>query len=57
MAAFHCQQSIEKSFKAVFEEHEQIVPRIHDLVALRAQAEKYFELELESALLNQFNEL
>ncbi len=57
MAAFHCQQSVEKSFKAVLEEHEQIVPRIHDLITLRAQVEQYFELELESALLNQPNEL
>ena len=57
MAAFHCQQSIEKSFKAVLEEHEQIVPRIHDLITLRAKTEKYCELELESALLNQSNEL
>jgi HEPN domain-containing protein len=57
MAAFHCQQSVEKSFKAALEEHEQIVPRIHDLITLRARTEKYIELELESALLNQLNEL
>ena len=31
MVAFHCQQAIEKSFKAVLEEHVQIVPRVHDL--------------------------
>ncbi len=29
MVAFHCQQSIEKALKAVLEEHEQLVPRIH----------------------------
>lgn len=57
MIAFHCQQSIEKSFKAVLEEHEQNVPRIHDLITLYAQAEKYIRLTLDSALLNQLNEL
>ena len=29
MVAFHCQQSIERARKAVLEEHEQFVPRIH----------------------------
>ena len=57
MVAFHCQQSIEKSFKAVLEEFEQIVPRIHDLITLRTQAEKYISLTAESALLDQLNEL
>jgi len=57
MVAFHCQQSIEKSFKAVLEEYEQFVPRIHDLITLRAQAEKYIRLTVASALLNQLNEL
>lgn len=57
MVAFHCQQSIEKSFKAVLEEYEQIVPRIHDLITLRTQAEKHIRLTAESALLHQLNEL
>ena len=57
MAAFHCQQSVEKSFKAVLEEHEQIVPRIHEPDHASRSVEQYFELELESALLNQPNEL
>ena len=43
MVAFHCQQAIEKSFKAVLEEHVQIVPRVHDLNTLRNQAEKYIK--------------
>ena len=57
MVAFHCQQSIEKSFKAVLEEYEQIAPRIHDLITLRTQVEKHISLTVESALLNQLNEL
>ena len=31
---FHCQQAIEKAFKAVLDELEQSIPRIHDLVKL-----------------------
>ena len=34
IAAFHCQQAIEKSFKAVLEEHNEVVPRVHNLVRL-----------------------
>lgn len=57
MVAFHCQQSIEKSFKAVLEEYDQIVPRIHDLITLRTLAEKHIRVTIESAHLNQMNEL
>ena len=57
MVAFHCQQAVEKSFKAVLEEYEQAVPRVHDLITLRHQIEKYVRLEVESDLLNQLNEL
>jgi len=57
MVAFHSQQAIEKSFKAVLEENEPIVPRAHDLVTLRTQIEKYVRLEIESDLLIQMNEL
>ena len=57
MVAFHCQQAVEKSFKAVLEEYEQAVPRVHDLITLRHQIEKYIRLEVESDLLNQLNEL
>ncbi len=34
ISAFHCQQAIEKSFKALLEEHNEVVPRIHNLVRL-----------------------
>ena len=51
MVAFHCQQAIEKSFKAVLEEHEQTAARIHDLIMLHSQTQKYIRLEIESDLL------
>ena len=31
MVAFHAQQAIEKCFKAVLEEKESLVPKLHDL--------------------------
>lgn len=34
ITAFHCQQAIEKSFKAILEEHNEVVPKVHNLVRL-----------------------
>ena len=34
IVAFHCQQTIEKCFKAIIEENSQKIPRIHSLVRL-----------------------
>ena len=36
MVAFHSQQTIEKSIKAVLEEKENHVPRIHNIITLNA---------------------
>lgn len=40
IAAFHCQQSIEKSFKAVLEESGWDVPKVHDLIKLYGETKK-----------------
>ncbi len=37
MVAFHAQQAIEKSFKAVLEEKTAIVPRVHSIILLRSE--------------------
>ena len=57
MVAFHCQQAIEKSFKAILEEYERSTPKVHDLITLRNKIEKHIELDLNSDLLFQLNEL
>jgi len=57
MVAFHCQQSVEKSFKAVLEEYDRLVPRTHDLIALRTLVEKHIRVMVEPDLLNQMNDL
>lgn len=37
--AFHCQQCLEKSLKALIFEHTENIPRLHDLAALYARVE------------------
>jgi HEPN domain-containing protein len=56
LAAFHCQQCIEKSFKAMIEELEKTVLKSHDLIRLQLSA----NIELsdpESRLLEIINEV
>ena len=57
MVAFHAQQSIEKSIKAVLEEKEEDIPRIHNLIQLRGRIEKYIQLDIDEDIFNQINEL
>ena len=39
IVAFHAQQSIEKVFKAILEEHNMEMPKIHNLVTLYGKVE------------------
>jgi HEPN domain-containing protein len=32
MVAFHSQQAIEKSYKAALEEHDQVIPKTHNIM-------------------------
>lgn len=57
MIAFHSQQAIEKSIKAILEEKEEKVPRIHDIITLREKIEKYIKLDIDSDIFDQLNEL
>jgi len=43
MVAFHSQQAIEKSIKAVLEEKENHVPRIHNIITLKGKIENYID--------------
>ena len=45
VVAFHAQQAIEKGFKAVLEEYEINVPRIHHLVTLFGKIEGYIDMK------------
>ncbi|WP_339138430.1 MAG: HEPN domain-containing protein [Candidatus Electrothrix sp. GW3-4] len=57
MVAFHSQQAIEKSIKAVLEEKEGTVPRIHNIINLQGKIENYIELSVDRELFGQINEL
>ncbi len=55
MVAFHAQQAIEKSFKAILEEKEAKVPRIHNLITLFELVKKYIELN-DLEIIKELNE-
>ena len=45
IAAFHAQQSVEKSFKAIFECKDKTVPKKHDLVILYNLTSTFMKIE------------
>ena len=57
VVAFHAQQCIEKGFKAVLEEHEIEVPRIHSLVTLLGKVEGYVGKDIDINLLQTLDSL
>lgn len=56
LVAFHCQQCIEKTFKALLELHDQPIPRIHDLVTLHQQVRESGVLEADEETLLQIDD-
>lgn len=52
IVAFHCQQCIEKSFKAVLEESELGVPKVHDLIKLYGETKKIKDFEFNEDTLD-----
>lgn len=56
MASFHCQQCIEKCFKAVIEEQNKPSIRSHDLLRLQSVANIRLS-EMETILLSVINEV
>ena len=57
MVAFHSHRAIEKSIKAILEEKETKVPRIHNIINLKGKIEKYVKLDIEQEIFDQINEL
>lgn len=47
IVAFHAQQCVEKAFKAVIEEHEIDVHKIHNLVTLHAKIEHWIPVDID----------
>ena len=57
IVAFHAQQAVEKCFKAIIEEAEQNLPRIHDLTRLYSFAENLIEFDVDITMLNVLNSI
>jgi HEPN domain-containing protein len=57
MVAFHSQQAIEKSYKAALEEHNQVIPKTHNIITLSKKVEKIIEIEIDEDLVDQLNDL
>ena len=57
LAAFHAQQAIEKSFKAVLEEFDDVVPRVHSLEHLLPRIQAHFEFSANFDLLEDLDKL
>jgi len=56
MVAFHSQQSLEKSFKALLEYNNKDVPKKHDLLLLKSKVEDFIKIDNEDTL-EDINEL
>ena len=55
MTAFHSQQSIEKSLKALLEYHNQDIPKIHQIKKLFRLSDKYINIDLEIEMVLNFD--
>ena len=56
MTAFHSQQCIEKSLKAILEFHEKDVPKKHDILLLKDLVQNYISIDNEE-ILDDINDL
>ncbi len=57
IVAFHCQQAIEKTFKAVIEENGEEVPRIHNLVRLYNLIKDRLAVEINELVLKEISDV
>ena len=51
IVSFHCQQAIEKSFKAVLQERGHRIPKIHSLIKLYSLVEPFIQLDISLDML------
>ena len=57
VVAFHCQQAIEKFFKAFLLENEKPLMKIHNLLTLYGIIKEFIDLELDEDLLSTINDI
>jgi HEPN domain-containing protein len=56
-ASFHAHQCIEKSFKAVMEHTDVLIPKIHDLVRLHHEVKDHLGFECDKDMLDDLSKL
>lgn len=57
MVAFHCEQAVEKLFKACLESNGERVPKTHNLDVLKERVSNYYDIEFDDVIFDQLNEL
>ena len=57
IVAFHAQQSVEKSFKALLAFHEQSVPKQHSTLTLYGLVYEYMDIFVNEEVLSAFDDL
>lgn len=57
VVAFHSQQAVEKSFKAILEENELKLERIHNLYKLFSRVEPYLNFDIDVNLLELLDKI
>ena len=55
--AFHAQQAVEKSFKAILEENGLKIPKIHNLLRLHDIVHTFIDFSIEEELLEKTDEV
>ncbi len=57
IVAFHSQQCVEKSFKALLEYNDKIVPKQHSTLRLYGMVKDFINFEVDENLLSDFDDL
>lgn len=57
VVAFHAQQAIEKSLKAILDEYEIEINKIHKLDFLHKQVIKIFNIQIDTAIIEELDSL
>ena len=55
--AFHCQQTIEKSFKAILEERGELIPKIHNLIRLHNLVKGMINFAIDEIFLKEISDI
>lgn len=57
ISCFHAQQGVEKILKAVLEENDILIPKVHDLIKLNNLVKNVLDIKLEGEHLKKLNEI